>query len=451
MTKRNTANRILRRKRTMCPALIVLFLILSASAFAQSAQFPMLEDYLPSGKVAEYIDAASKYLQQHPSSRFAPRVAFDLLMVSEGTSNKTLADTMRALLLFEHGRSIQAFYVVAGFKEAKDLRDFLKNQAKIKLEDDPGSLSLQFTQAVEVGLYHFKEKLLEDGDFLLQAYALADIVGAERISQIILPALRRECAVNEDLSLVFNIFQDNTLNTVEKIIKLHDRKKGADFLEQFYLTTLTSAQKMHPPILKIGAENAIRSKEYETAQTLIGSMPNDMQNDPQIRFWKGWSLFALQKDRQAIDTFDQLIKIQQNNKWATPANIFSLGIRNYAQWQQLNSNAILAATKVFQEGVGVLEAIFSYHQVTKTGPKQTYMIYVGVVPDENHLEFSISKADRIFWDIRRLTPILHYIWKVNRKSSLSGSGGSFRPPTLPLTETAMVPFPSKPELKWPHP
>ncbi len=124
-----------------------------------------------------------------------------------------LNDKKRAVLLFEHARSLQAFYVGSGFNEAKDLRDFLKNQAKIKLKEDPASLSLQFTQAVEVGLDHFKEKLLEDGDFLLQAFGLADIAGADHISKIILPALRRECASNEDLSLVFNILQDNTLNT----------------------------------------------------------------------------------------------------------------------------------------------------------------------------------------------------------------------------------------------
>jgi len=38
---------ILHRKRAICRALIVLFLVSSAPAFAQSTQFPMLENYLP--------------------------------------------------------------------------------------------------------------------------------------------------------------------------------------------------------------------------------------------------------------------------------------------------------------------------------------------------------------------------------------------------------------------
>lgn len=379
---------------------VLPFLAASTPATAQEATFPMSEDYLPSGKISEYLGDALNYLDRNRSGKFAPRVAFDLLMVANYISNRALSDVMKAFILFEHSQSLQSYYVLSSFKDVEDFREFLAKQADTRFKDYPTSFPRQFTYAVINGLRHFGSKLLENRSFLLRAYCFADLAGEKQIVNTILPMLRKESSDSTALASIINIYFDKELSATEKIVRLHGKGDDADFLEQLYLSRVSEEEKKQPDIIKILADNAIRSQEYQEAQLLIESMPKELHEDPQILFWKGWTLFSLEKDQQALNALAEITEKHQESEWATAAKEYAKGIRNYSEYQNANAEAILAMSKVIKAGIGMLQMNVNYVRGEETAKSHNYRAYVGIVPGENRLEASLYKDNNLFFGYR---------------------------------------------------
>ena len=81
------------------------------------AQVPIPEDYLPSGRVGEYVQAASSFLKNSPQDRFAPRVTFDLYTLFTSIGKTKEAEQLRGKLLMDYPLSFQAGYLITTFED----------------------------------------------------------------------------------------------------------------------------------------------------------------------------------------------------------------------------------------------------------------------------------------------------------------------------------------------
>jgi hypothetical protein len=412
---------------------VVLFLVASTPATAQEATFPMSEDYLPLGKISEYLDDALNYLDRNHSGKFAPRVAFDLLMVSNYISNRALSEAMKAFLLFEHSQSLQSYYVLSSFKDVKDFREFLVEQADARFKDYPTSFPRQFTYAVISGLKHFGSTLLENRSFLLRAYCFADLAKEKQIANTILPLLRKESLDNTALASIINIYFDKRENATQKIVRLHGKGDDADFLEQLYLSRLSEEEKKQLEIIKILAENAIRSQAYQEAQLLIESMPKELHEDPQILFWKGWILFLLEKDQQALNTLAEITEKHQESEWAAAAKEYAKGILKYSEYQNANAEALLAISKVIKAGIGMLQVNLNYVCGEETAKSHNCRAYVGIVPGENRLEATLYKDNKLLFGYRTTARDSAIYLKSEPKILAFRKQGPIPAPSLSLT------------------
>ena len=413
-----------------------VLMIWSAPAVAEDVTFPMPEDYLPSGKISEYLKDATTYLERNASSKFAPRVALDILMVADNVNDAALSNMMKARLLFEHCRSLQGTYVVSSFEDAKEFRNFLLKQADVRLKKDPAPLPRQFTRAVESGLRHFKSKLLDDGPFLIRAYCLADAVGADRITTIVLPALRKESSDDTTLAAVVRICLDKQASASEKVPRLHGKGKDAAFLERFYLSTLSPAEKKQPRIIRILVENAITSRDYEKAHLVMKSMPQEDQNDPQVLFWKGWVLFALHKDQQALDVLNEIVQEHRKSKWAKTAKMYVAGIRNFTYGRKVNGETVFALSEALQDGIGILQANVRYNHDSDNSETQRYSIYIGIAPEESRLEVMLHKNNVLFLAYRSTDVKSAIYLKDDDKILAFRTPGPIPAPSLSLTRGA---------------
>jgi len=421
------------RFRLVLMACICLVVLPAISANAATASFPLMEDYLLKGKVAEYLKDATAFLESNSSLKVAPRVAFDILMVAERLKNKNLTNQMKAILIFEYSQTIQGSYVLSSFKDAKEFRTFILNQADLRLKKDPSSLPRKFTRVVVNGLGYFKMELLEDRYFLLKAYCLAEAAEDEKVAGLLRSALSREPSKKDAFDETMKICLDKTSNVAVKISSLHGKDNDAAFIEKFYLSTLSSDERKAPAIIRILAENAINAQDYEAAQLLINDLPLKDQSDPQILFWKGWALLAQKKDMDAVAVFGEITKLYPDNEWSKSAEMYIDGVRSITESQESNAITMLAVSKELREGIGVLQTTVKYEHDSKSGEIEKFSLYIGMVPDSNHLELMLYKNDTLLIAYRTTDEVSSVYLKSDNKILTFNTPGPTPAPLLALS------------------
>jgi tetratricopeptide (TPR) repeat protein len=303
------------------------------------------------------------------------------------------------------------------------------DQVDDRLKKNPDDLHVQFMRVVLLGLRQFKTDFLDDPSFLIRVHCFAQASGATQIVEMITPALRKNGLEDADFANVVRILLDKESQLAQKVLMLHGKGSDADFLEQFYISRLSASEKKRPEIARILAENAINAREYEAALALIESISDEFKNDSQVLFWQAWTLFALHKDGQALKVLDQIVTNHPESKWATTAGVYAEGIRYFSEYQKANSEELLEISRVLKEGIGVLEANAEYLDDADSKNVRTYVAYVGIVPDENRLEFCLHKGNNLFLAYRTTAS--------NSAIYLEGE-----PRTLVFKKPAPIPVPS---------
>lgn len=409
--------------------IISVTIIFLAHAQAEDAVIPMPENYLPKEQISEYLQDAYAYLTQNASSPFSSRVALDILMVANRIGNKSLVEDMKVFLIFEHTQSLQGTHVLTTFKNAQEFRDFILEHVEDQLSKNPVTFPDMFAQIIESGLSYFKDQLLDDGNFLLISYCVTSAAGAGKTAQVLLPALVSLSQEDARLAGLMDICLDERNTAAEKIIKLHGQDEDTRLLETFYLSTLTESEKKQPSIRRILISNAIKAKDYKTAQSRIDAMPDSFVDDPQVLFWQGWVQYSLHKDMQALETFSKLNKKQPQNKWANTAIIFIEGIRNFERYNQSIARSLYAALNVLRNGIGILQAKVKFSTTSDEEGDQKYAVYIGLLPENNFLEMILYRNEKIILAYRT-SRIDSAIYLASRKKIIT------------FNEPAAIPVPS---------
>ena len=398
-------------------------------AQAEDTVIPIPEDYLSRGQVSEYIQDAQTYLTRYPSSNFAPRIALDILMVADRIGNKSLADNMKGFLLFEYSHSLQGIHILTTFKDANEFRDFILEHAKSQLAKNPLLFPHQFTQIIDAGLFYFKNKLLDDGNFLLISYCLANAAGENKTVEILLPALKKISQNDASLLALLDICLDKRTTASEKIIKLHEQDEDTTLLESFYLSTLSQSEKNQPAISRILISNAIKTRDYKNAQLQLDAMPENFRNDPQVLFWQGWIQYSLHKDRQAIDTLSSLTKKYPKSRWNNTSTIYMEGILDFDRYKEIIVHEIFSAFEALRSGIGILQAKVKFVTDPSGDREQEYLIYIGLLPKNNFLELLLYRNNEMVLGYRT-SHIDSAIYLMGRKKILT------------FNEPAAIPVPS---------
>jgi len=419
----------------MTRTLPVFFLIISVSiiflpyAQAEDAVIPMPENYLPKEQISEYLQDAYAYLTQNSSSPFSSRVALDLLMVADRIGNKSLAEDMKVFLIFEHTQSLQGAHVLTTFKNAQEIRDFILEHVEDQLSKNPVTFPDMFARIIESGLSYFKDQFLGDGNFLLISYCVTSAAGAGKTAQVLLPALVSLSQEDARLAGLMDICLDERNTAAEKIIKLHGQDEDTRFLETFYLSTLTESEKNQPSISRILISNAIKAKDYKTAQSRIDAMPDSFLDDPQVLFWQGWVQYSLRKDHLALQTFSNLSKKYPKSKWATTAIVYLKGIRNVGRYHQNIAHSLFSALEVIRNGIGILQAKVNLSTASDAEGEKKYAVYIGLLPENNFLEMILYRNEKIILAYRT-SRIDSAIYLASRKKIIT------------FNEPAAIPVPS---------
>jgi len=334
-----------------------LFLLPTMLVFAQEAKPPALETHLNSASAADFVRAAQAFLENQPASEYAPRVALDLLMVAERGGDTSLAEKSKALLLFTYTQSIQTHHVMMGFADEEAFRSFLMAQVKKRLSPPSQALPGQFVKIVQLAVKRFPTKLFDDAAFLIMTHCLAEAAGETQLCQAILPTLVGKAAKEPKIAPVVGICLDTQRPLVDRIHQLHvTQSKVARFPLQFYLTRLSASQQQNPRIRRIGMEIALQSHEYPLALEHYSHLPESIQSQPQVMFWRSWALMATEADDQAREMLTTLITEHSDSVWAEPARTYLAGLQDFDTRLTTQAEQLQRVTNVLKEDLSLLQA-----------------------------------------------------------------------------------------------
>ena len=368
------------------------------------AQVPIPEDYLPNGRVAEYVQAASKFLQSSPNDRFAPRVTFDLYTLFSSIGKTQEAEQLRSKLLLNYPHSFQAGYLITTFEDAGKFAKFLDSLIQSKFQEDPKSLPQSFCRLYKVGLQRFRghKDLSENLPLLLKGYVLAQVAKEEDVEKQIRKnlAIKQIEVEDETQQEILVITLSRTFSLPERIQKLHELEgeKLAGFLKTVYLEGLDPESAKLPAMQLIRIENQIEAKEFSDAIDLIEALPAESRNSLNVRYWKGFCFYALGKDAEALKEFGDIYNTDPNGIWSSTVKAFGEGILNVneAMSQQADFlhrlfQSLLAETEVFQ-----VKVVYEQSQ----SEKPPLYVYLGIMPEQNFMEVSFTSGNELIFAYR---------------------------------------------------
>ena len=368
------------------------------------AQVPIPEDYLPNGRVSEYVQAASKFLKSSPNDRFAPRVTFDLYTLFSSIGKTSEAEQLRSKLLLDYPHSFQAGYLITTFEDAGKFSEFLDSLIQSKYKDDPKNLPKSFCRLYKVGLQRFRghKDLSENLNLLLKGYVLSQVAKEQDVEKQIRKnlAIKQIEVEDETEQELLAITLSRTFSHPERIQKLHKLEGNtlASFLKSVYLEGLDPESAKLPAMQLIRVENQIEAKEFADAIAMIEALPAESRNTLKVRYWKGFCFYALGKDAEALKEFGDIYNADPNGPWASTVKAFGEGILNVntamsqqADYLHLLIQSLLSGTEVFQ-----VKVVYDNSQ----SEKHPLHVYLGVVPKQNFMEVSFTRGNELMFAYR---------------------------------------------------
>jgi len=375
---------------TTVPIVVLIFLA-CLPVQAEEIAPPVADPYIRQDKIQGYIREALAYLERHGDATPAPRAALDLLMLAERFDNAALATSMKTFILFRHSLSLQGIHLLGTFKDSAAFSDFVLEQAEKEMRRDPAAFPLRFTRLNQSGLSHFGRTLLDDSRFLLCAWYFAGAAGATDMRNALRSAIEQQMPTDDRLAAHFSILSDDNAAPKDKIIRLHAQENAVPLLTAYSLETLSASDRGHPAVRRILIRNAIEDSEFEQALQALDALPETDRSTPQMLFWKARILLALDQGGRAADILAELAARHPESPWTPVAGRYRKGIDRMDSFKKDNADAILKAIKRLKTDIGFFEAGAHLRTAADDGTSVRHLIYVGLLPGENYLEFSWHK------------------------------------------------------------
>ena len=368
-----------------------LFMLFAASAFA-ATDYPRPEPYLEHGDPAGYAQAVMDFLERHPDSNFAPRVAFDLLMVATVFQNQPHAQKMQRLFVLDYPQSLQARYFRSTFANAGDYRQLLSRLLDEFSREPSPAFPEQFTQGLGAALDDFGDQLLDDADFLLKSAYLLEAAGEVAGQKDLLVRLTPMLDRNDDLADIAALAADSQKSISEKAVELHNASsnKTALFLRDLFLFQMTKDEREEPGIRQVAAEASIEARRFADALALLERQSLTEHGD-KIIFQRAWSHAALGQADQAQDLLAQLEADYPGSPWLVPGRALKDAQEQYDSRLEAFTDALISSAAAFAE-LDAFEGTLLYTPVPTSAP---ITAYVAMNLGKNSFETHLRRAEAL--------------------------------------------------------
>ncbi len=213
-----------RLKRTLAGSavkglLVLLFLLTRCDSGA--AEFPMPETY-GEDELPRYVKAAAAFLSNSPESIYAPRVAFDALVLAKDDPELLqLRGDLEASLILDYHRSLHGGYYQRSLSDAKTARAALeriiRHYAKKPRQDFPRKYAEDLGRLIKQCGWD----LVEDRGFALESILVLELADSTELRDLLQENVRARLKSDDSVFAFVNEATNAEIPSVERVMVLH--------------------------------------------------------------------------------------------------------------------------------------------------------------------------------------------------------------------------------------
>ncbi|WP_045221077.1 tetratricopeptide repeat protein [Desulfonatronum thioautotrophicum] len=374
---------------TIC--ILLLSLLFIGSALANGA-YPKPEKFLEHDDPAGYAQAAMDFLAENPDSAFAPRVAFDLLMVATVFHNTQYADMMTKLMVLDYAQSLQARYFRSTFPDADSYRALLARALDEFAREPNADFPAQYAHGLGFALDDFGDQLLTDADFLLKSAYVLGAAGEAEAKQDFLARLAPMVSKDDELGSIMALAAGAQKNIVETTRELHaiSGNNTALFLRDLFLFLMTETERETPAMRQVAAEAYIEAKRFRDALPILERQALE-EHGEKIVFQRAWSHAALGEREKALSLLRQLDDHYPDSPWRVPGSQLTDALEQYDVRLEAFTEALLTLTATATD----LDAFEGRLFFTPEGSAVPMSLYLALSMENNFLEAQLRREDAL--------------------------------------------------------
>ncbi len=375
-------------------------IFLGLAPLATFGQVPIPEDFLPSGRVGEYVQSATSFLKNNPQDRFAPRVAFDLYVLFSSVGKVTEAEQLRGKVLMDYPHSFQAGYLITTFEDAGKFSKYLDALADSMFSKDPKGVPQGFCRLYSVGLKRFRghPDITENLPLLLKGYLFAQVASENDLAAHFRKNLAlKEISLEKDKEReLVQIALSRSTSLEERILQLHamEGDKLARFLKRVYLSSLDKPTANKASLGRVRILTFLEEKEHAQALGMIETLPDIEKNVPEVLFWKGLCHYGLGQDAEAVAALTRVYHMDPQGEWAETVKAFGEGILSFNQSVEQHADFCQGLVQSMFKEAEVFQVLATFGDESKG--KSPMLIYLGVMPGKNFMEVTFTRGDDLF-------------------------------------------------------
>ncbi len=353
---------------------------------AKATEFPLAE----SMSAGDFARRAGDFLREHPASKFAPRVALDLLTTANATRDESLANQARVALFLDYPESPQAALVLGFYRQPGEYAAFL-NKVFDDNVDSPGELfAYRFSRAIQRGLAHFNQGLGDRG------LSLRVVAMTRRHARHWLRApARADIAQGDDpAAKVGRVILDEQITAVEAIERLHAMRGEhlARVIERVLFDELPDAVRQEPKLQRLLSANYLsRGKLSEAAAILNGATLEEADAEWLLsRAICAAQLGSLEDARRSLDAIETRFAGSLQND---VGRVLLPCLEKKTDNEQAFANHVLTLARQIKAGDwNMLEASLA---ALNPQTQRTINVYLAYAVDQNLLELQIRDEAKL--------------------------------------------------------
>jgi tetratricopeptide (TPR) repeat protein len=278
-----------------------------------SGEYHPPEEFLTTGRWAEYMPQARRYLEQNPHDGRGPRIALDMLMFATGMEDQAVVQEAKQRLLFQFGTTLPAAYLIKTSK-ADELRDLLKSTFTATEKPIDKSALPEFYRAITLAYRAHGPSLADDELWAQAALSAPDATVAASCRQQIRDK-------DSDAAKTLVITLDTRLTTREKFVRLQElsESKTARAWQAYSFThELSAADRADATVQTVAVENLLADHRFAAALEILTELTRTSA-DPKLLFCRGWAEAATDQVPAAIATLSEVAQQHPESPWAASA------------------------------------------------------------------------------------------------------------------------------------
>ena len=271
----------------------VLMLLLWLTCWISgAAEFPMPETYGEDG-LPRYMEAAAAFLNNSPESIYAPRVAFDALVLAKNDPKRIeLRGDLEVSLIIDYSGSLHGGYYQRTLSDSKSaravLQRILRHYAKKPRQDFPQKYAEALNRLItQCGL-----DLIEDRGFALESMLVLEQTDSTELRHVLQENFRVRLKPDDSVVGFVNEATDAGIPVVDRVLVLHKHALEQDViaasLRDLLLLRLNLEELSTTKIRFVRAETFLGHRHPRKALEEYAAVKPDEFGEKE--WWlKGWS------------------------------------------------------------------------------------------------------------------------------------------------------------------